>query len=828
MKESKEDMLSIDKAPVDIFWPTETTGNDRLIMFTDDENAAKLSIKDKTYYSNIYMNVESDEEGEILSFNILDLFPNKDELLAKKTGGYHLCGDMIFIDKENNVIALNNESVVELGNKLFFAPKDLYLSIDLENGDIVFKNAPKNSDLHIIYAAFFLMMESDYEKIEPKKTVLDQGYKSRLNSITIDGYDGLTEEQRKNVDEILNKILYDNETANIDKFAEDVEKDKEPLKLKVQFNEDGTINSDAFVNQICPLYAERIVDMSKVIFDKNKIPVLNDSDIKNLTLMGFSKKDIKGLIDKTKDMARSSNEEMSDIIDKMESIKKGYDNSRSTCLTIISNKDFISGEYNQIIKNNYNILAMMMEYEKEYKRQQAIFKSAVQTLASLQTVSRQDIKKSIENKEFLNKHVFASIALFYKAMCSAKIIEDERGSVNNNYSVYNVYLKYVTKKIEVLDDAHLFNSVYDSFNPTTNQHSNIFVLFLDFLPRIIKIDDLVKAEKVEAEENIAQRVQSVIGLIYDLSYHPITLASRVYPEIVDNLAFYSDEKQESDYNEKRIAFYNELKETGWPCEREKMPDLNKIGGAGDIDIISASKLFRSYLDDDDTFDAIKGVLRIARLTSLNEYFKRLKNKSIKTNGDVFKLCIQYFLLARLASAIDAVCSGIQTVYSEEEKKEIEVNIDKNQAKLMLGKLLLETVSVILFLNGSLRLNNLMNDVLDDNKLKGQDAQSFFSVIINSLALQINILENIVDKGNGEIDISSILNPAELDAFGSEAVKMLYLGLKGTSIEEIDGEKKTVSRLCTGRKDVLYNSVEYTKHVIGLINNFIKKFIPAKE
>jgi hypothetical protein len=202
MGEETEKRKLVNEFPYRVFWPTKTSGNERLVLFSEDEDyhsLPKFLYNDIEYYSNILLNVKEKYEGEIISFNISDLFSSEEKPNIKEK--YKLLKDIVFIDELNNSITLNKNDIVEVGNVLLYSPNDIYLTIDLENGNVIFKNAPKNTELHMNYLAFFLVEELSYKEIYPDKIKLGKAQKEDINRKTIEGYSELSIEKKEDVDE---------------------------------------------------------------------------------------------------------------------------------------------------------------------------------------------------------------------------------------------------------------------------------------------------------------------------------------------------------------------------------------------------------------------------------------------------------------------------------------------------------------------------------------------------------------------------------------------------------------------------------------------------
>jgi hypothetical protein len=798
----------LNESPVKVFWPAGTESNERLVKLAEESKDLYITaaVGKEEYISDILLNVEQEEGDKELSFNVNGFFPGE-----YYPGAFKLLGGIFFIDKDGKKTILKEPECVTIENKLFYMPGDIYLSIDLDNGNFVFKNAAKDSSLHAKYMAFFLISGDDYKKLEEssRPEELSEEEKKELNIKAIDGYENLSPGQQEEVDKILDKIIYGNKEARLDKFKDDFSKEGEEAvkKLAVPLKEDGTVDIDVFVNQACPEYADEEVDMDKIEFEKTNplIPFLNERDFTNLGYIGFSPKDLKNLVSTQRDMITDCGRIISSLEERLDSIKGQYGNSYSTCQALIKNKTYDSAAYDVTIKNQYGILAEYVFYNDSLKTQKEMLESCRRNLASFQMISRKHVKNALENGEFTNKHTFASINVFYKAMKDSGII---KGSFDGAYTVYHAYLKYLNAKFKELNAAGYFDTMMiNALDP--EKSSTVYSVSINLLSRTIRNNDLKNLPDSEHLTRLLERVQNRVSYLYDISYYPVSVASRAYEEMTGILAFSQSEALKEEYSKKHEEYIAGLKERRWPLE-EKPPEEE-----GETAVVECARMLREKLNNAEIVDAISGFFRMACLTTFSQYLQKLSSKCCKTHSEYFRVFTEGAVLSRVYEALEIIGLRKARVFDEEKKEETEERLDSEEVKVYIGKFLIELACFAVFTGGSIRLGNLISEKSESLQIMSEkDAQTFFSVILNGLILPIEVLDKTYDRADGNEQIDAVVAPEAQKLLGKEAVKLFYSGLKGEN------------NLLDGRKEIIRESVIFTKNVFKLVNAFIDELTPA--
>jgi hypothetical protein len=840
------DVQFIDDAEIRIYWPTKTSDNDQFVLFTDAEKDkwADIKIGDKTYYSNVFLNVKNDTNNKSSSYpdiifniaNIIGIIEND------KPERFHIIGDIFFIDKDDNKIILKDNSYVKINNNIFYMPDDLYFALDLNTGNFVFRNAKEDSELFIKYISFFLVRASDYEILQEKyaQKMLTAEEKDELDYKAIEGYDQLNPTQQNQIKEVLDKILYNNEGADIVKFKNDIDKkasESESRRLTVPIKEDGNIDIDLFVSQICPEYAKEEVDLSKIEFDSRYkyLPVINEHDFANLSLLGFAPKDIRNLFTTLKNTCTTCFNSIQDVEDRMRAIKNGYDKAYSLCLSLITNDSYNSNEYNQTVKNSYYVIAEMIELENEYRRAKELFDSAQNNLAAFQTISRKTVQKALDDGEFTNRHTFSSLLLFFKTMCSEGCIsaqgnkDEEKPELdlsNNNYGVYITYLKYINKKYnEINHDNYFYRLFENTIDPS--REPNGFKVIEELMHSFIKLSDFSEVSKEEAMNRIMQRVHERLIYLQAIAYYPVSFTIHYLEEIFNIFTNTTDEikKINSEEHEKYIE---NLISHGWPVHDQ--PILSSDDAAL---LISISRSINEKLNNNETYEAIVGLLEILRLTILNECLNKLSSKPNKNNGEIFKTCIVYNLILNIANGIEIIKTKEMKNYDDENNIISTSVLDDHIIKSYLVRFLANIISLINFSSISLRLNYAMHETaLSIADVKENDTQSFFSIIINALMIPIEVMEKAHDMGNSEentIECDNIISKEKTQFLGNESTKIFYNGLKGMeSIVDSDGENKSITSLYNGRKEFIQESIIYTTNIFKIIDSFLEACMPSDE
>jgi hypothetical protein len=813
IKDLKKDFKYISEAPKPIYWPTSTDRHDRLVKVSDTDNdLMTVKLGKEQYLSDILLNVEKRDDDNVISFNINDLIEDGKE----KGTDFTILGSVLFIDSNNNHVLLSADQYIKIGNYILYMPKDIYLTIDLNTGNCVFKNAAIDSELYVKYLAFFLMTKKDYYDIEEENTKkpLEKEDKYKLNS-SIDGYEKLSEEQKKEVDNILDELIYNNTESQVEQFVSDNSSDDNSSRLKIPLNADGTVDIDLFTNQICPKYAEKTIDLSITEFEKelNYIPAITDKDYTNLGFIGFSPKETGNLVSTLRNALINSYEALSDLDEKIELIRENYNKSLSTCCSLISNNVFNTLEYDQSIKNNYTPLAMMKDYENQLEKAKAVFKNSQQTLASFQNISRRDIQKAINDGEFTNKHTFSSLLVFFKTMSRLNYTNSE--DINDNYGAYNNYLKYINSKTNELNqyDNYFKDMLSNSLNP--NSRNNIYDTSIELFNRFVRIVDLQDLEKKEALKRIVDRVDNRIDYLFEVAYFPINIASYVYSDLIKILSFASDDS-DIDFDNIVQKFSNRYEKNGWPAPGNISVENTLLEKALSI---------RNKLDNPETLESLIGFLKIVRLTVLNEYMTKIISKKNKNNGEVFHTAVIYKLLENIILHIDVIITKKAFVIEDTDKKE--KDLTDNELKCVITRVFIRVVSYIIFLATSLRLSNDIADTaLSIDKINESDSQTFFSVILNGIIIPIELIDTAMDKGaENDSYLDTVIQEDRLKLLGTEASKIFFSGLKGMykqNKEEDQPEliESSVSRLFIGRKELMEQAVCFTENVFDIINSFI--------
>jgi hypothetical protein len=816
VQEKGEEKVFLDKAPIKFFWPSTTEASDRLVKIPDwkDGNLTiTVQIGEKQYCSDILMNVEQDEDDEAISFNVKALCGATDV-----TTPFKLIGDILFVDQEDMKIALYESDCVHIGDKLLYMPKDLYFTIDFSSGDCVFKNAKKNSDLYVKYLAFFLISQDDYNALYPVKKPLTPEEKQALTYKAIDGFDTLSAEQQEEVKKILDKILYNEGNPKFEQFETDfnpaIAPEQAPTKIQIPLKEDGTVDIEDFTRRMSS-YAEEQIDFSKIEYEKTNslIPYITKTDITQLGYIGFAPKDITGYVETARQNIIDSSEVIDTLTEKLEGYSEQYKNSYASCLDLITRGVYDSTKYDPTIKNLYEVLGMYQEDSQQLEKAKELLLTGQKTLASFQTVSRDHIKKSLENGEFTNKHTFMSIYVYTKALKDAEVISED--AIEKVYSVYNTYLKYINVKFKELNSYHYFSEMMiNAYDP--GRDNSIYSVSKDLFTRTIRFNDLRKVADEEAKSRLMERIQDRIHYAYDISYYPIAVASRYFGEIVDMLSFAGSPEIKAEYELKQQEFLQNLREKKWPLENLEIPEREgKI-----TTIIADAQKIRDKLNNPEIIEAITGFFKMMR-PLFSEHLYKLSNKTYKTLSDYFKAFVVYSLAMKIAVILDAVVLK-EDKFIDDKKQVKEVKLSDNEVKVYIGKFFIELASYAIFMGSSLRLSNLISDRSTKYDINNEnDAQTFFSVIFNGLTIPVEVLENAFDKGaEANEEGLDIIAPDIFTMLGRESTKVFYSGLKG--------EKEGNSNLFLGRQDVMKESIIFTENVFGLVNDFIDELTPKDE
>jgi hypothetical protein len=803
-----------------VWWPHSSEVKDAPCSFTqifEAEHIAKIEIGKNIYQSDIYLNAAV---NGTVCFNIGDVAGKK----LNEGETLHLLGDILFIDKDNNNIILKEEDMFRLHDILFYAPGNMYLSIDLSNGNILFENSDI-TDLQIQYLAFFLVTEKDFKAIssEINPGPLSKEEKNALIEKSVAGYNSFTDEQKKQINDILENHLFSDENAKIKQLKEDIEPHPEigggpPARFKVPLNEDGSVNISLFVNQICPAYAEQKINWSAVIFDPHKpyLPEVNEDDIRNLSLIGFSPKDMRITIDSTRELLIEAYNKIELIKKEIEGMTESYNAVIEQCSNEITQTDFDNTKQLPVIAENYEILSGMIDKKNTLKYNEELFKLSQDNLAVFQTVSRDNIKKAVENGVFINKASLSAVTVFYHAMLKNGIANSE--FPEKNYSVYNTYLKFLnTYYTKLNSDSQYFSDMFLNSLYSPAKEPSLFSLFSEILQRTIRINDIADLPKDKTYDIIMSRVNDRIQYFYSIAYYPAAVVSRICKEFISLLSFSIPEEELKEFQINNDKVLAKFKEKGWPLD----------GGYAVENLIAKIEKFHNILDDPDNFELIIGFLFMARNTVYEEFIAKIKNKRVKNNTEAFKIFINYSILMQMTKYIDVLISGKADTQDESTGEIKKITLTQDNLKANLGKFLIELASVSIFMGSTLRLNYLIENSIEDAKTSAaeRDVGMLFSIIVNGVIIPIQVADSAKDKNSEEnaVELDSIIPIEQKRFLGEEAAKVFYNGLKGGESLDESGNYRE-SKLLAGRKEIIANSVTFVENVFDTVNTFIEKHI----
>lgn len=416
--------------------------------------------------------------------------------------------------------------------------------------------------------------------------------------------------------------------------------------------EDNTKKIDALnvSAALFPRFGEEYIDIKKkniVLDEKTKLPVITETDINNLKVVGLKPQFISSIIQGALGSYKAAEGVIENFSEdqRKETAANAYDAECRLIVDLDSDKWFESVDKELADINALRELDLSVETSKKH------IETIVQELASFQLTSRR-IAAKIEGGEFSN--LYMQICNNYFNGLYAKVIglkpEEVKEnnvtpfveflSINNNRSKEGSDFAK-NKIIAAIGNTLTCNFKRDKFG---NVPANLFDLAADLVYGLFD-KKVIPANLTEeqANERIMDIVFTRLGYIDSLSRSPYKYLGRIIPSVFE---LKSDKKELA---EKKAAEYRAGLGLGGTFD---MSEDELLAGIGDS-LTKIRAAIAKKITSDDWEDVIKKIQK-----NLTNYNETLNNTRCKGNLDKARLFARVFVLLNATEYVDTLASDL--------------------------------------------------------------------------------------------------------------------------------------------------------------------------
>ena len=561
---------------------------------------------------------------------------------------------------------------------------------------------------------------------------------------------------------------------------------------------DKTFDTKALVAILAPDFIKDIIKaVPDIECDESGTPVLTENDFKSLEFAGIKKDNANMIYNTSLKIIKESNDKIKGFTANLEDhefANKAFDASCNLCLELI-NLDYF---YNKLFSNDpstefsqelseYITLDSKNGYEKEIENANKIIDEQREGLASLQLMSRYQIRKQMEDGTFKNYHSFTSAMLFFTAMKREQIVYEKDGK--DNFGALNAFFKYADKKIGFnycADKKDLANGYYGTRIKNTlfgEFDYSYFSSLRNFvgcsLPITTKLSDNNKSEFIT---RLITDINAKNAYIESMSSYPIK-----YLMLIDRTLNELVEFDESKYNKLRTDGYTEIQKRLDKMDYHPEEFKNAIEY---IDSGVREKLseIRSLINEKynvivEWCGTILNLMK-AKLDIVSE-------RKLKSTTNYIASSCDFVTISSITKYLEAIVSKKTIDIVEGKEKEIE--LDEFGVKNIIMKFFLELVAKETLISAYNRLYDSMDAVGDTIKgLKSKDMVTFFATTIGTIVACDEIISKFrddpINNNEGIIDSFDI---SHKKIIGKDALAVIVSGLSG-KIEDDEPELDVTS------------------------------------
>lgn len=561
---------------------------------------------------------------------------------------------------------------------------------------------------------------------------------------------------------------------------------------------DKTFDTKALVAILAPDFIKDIIKaVPDIECDEYGTPVLTENDFKSLEFAGIKKDNANMIYNTSLKIIKESNDKIKGFTANLEDhefANKAFDASCNLCLELVNLDDF----YNKLFSNDpstecsqelseYITLDSKNEYEKEIENANKIIDEQREGLASLQLMSRYQIRKQMEDGTFKNYHSFTSAMLFFTAMKREQIVYEKDGK--DNFGALNAFFKYADKKIGFnycADKKDLANGYYGTRIKNTlfgEFDYSYFSSLRNFvgcsLPITTKLDDSNKSEFIT---RLITDINAKNTYIESMSSYPIK-----YLMLIDRTLNELVEFDESKYDKLRTDGYTEIQKRldKMDYHPEEFKNAIEYIDSGVREKLSEIKslINEKYNVIVEWCGTILNLMK-AKLDIVSE-------RKLKSIPNYIASSCDFVTISSITKYLEAIVSKKTIDIVEGKEKEIE--LDEFGVKNIIMKFFLELVAKETLISAYNRLYDSMDAVGDTIKgLKSKDMVTFFATTIGTIVACDEIISKFrddpINNNEGIIDSFDI---SHKKIIGKDALAVIVSGLSG-KIEDDEPELDVTS------------------------------------
>lgn len=561
---------------------------------------------------------------------------------------------------------------------------------------------------------------------------------------------------------------------------------------------DKTFDTKALVAILAPDFIKDIIKaVPDIECDESGTPVLTENDFKSLEFAGIKKDNANMIYNTSLKIIKESNDKIKGFTANLEDhefANKAFDASCNLCLELVDLDDF----YNKLFSSDpstecsqelseYITLDSKNGYEKEIENANKIIDEQREGLASLQLMSRYQIRKQMEDGTFKNYHSFTSAMLFFTAMKREQIVYEKDGK--DNFGALNAFFKYADKKISFnyyADKKDLANGYYGTRIKNTlfgEFDYSYFSSLRNFvgcsLPITTKLSDSNKSEFIT---RLITDINAKNAYIESMSSYPIK-----YLMLIDRTLNELVEFDESKYDKLRTEGYTEIQKRldKMDYHPEEFKNAIEYIDSGVREKLSEIKslINEKYNVIVEWCGTILNLMK-AKLDIVSE-------RKLKSTPNYIASSCDFVTISSITKYLEAIVSKKTIDIVEGKEKEIE--LDEFGVKNIIMKFFLELVAKETLISAYNRLYDSMDAVGDTIKgLKSKDMVTFFATTIGTIVACDEIISKFrddpINNNEGIIDSFDI---SHKKIIGKDALAVIVSGLSG-KIEDDEPELDVTS------------------------------------
>lgn len=803
--------------------------------------------KYKKYKTNRYIDINvsspvKENLNEILGLTGKNAISPKNKLV--------ILGDIqiIFKDSEHKVISTDViKSLTLIGNVLVHIGDNLKIYINVTTGTLYVESAARDgSENKVTSAALFAHFST--EKHEEK---LSTSRLEEVANMAVPNEQGVSPISTmmklvnpKVTDDSIDSSLNDNKIKNV--------YGKALIDWLLSNEIVGVFNATAFLKKFVPGYmfdleisdsefADGNIDVGMVHFDKNAViqnfypeiitsviktcdieknengvPVISEDDRKTLEFIGIKKDDAGSIIDmaySTIDASRTIINENEAKLADSEFGSKCFDAECSLCAISSTPEAFFGG----VNKDEFDIVTEKQDIAKLISDTELSLEEQCEGLASLQMLSRYQVKKQMEDGTFRNYHAFSSAMIFFTAMKREGIVKAENGV--DNHGAINAFFDYALNKIKfnsTKTESGWSSSFYENriANSIFGELDDSYVSSLEqFAGNTISLG---KYKDLDTKQSIA----SLIGEVTHKDNFLHTMGNYAFGNVIASIEGLReltsfDTTKENELKEAWTKNKTKLERMMWEPNLEENHDSIESFKSRVVEL-------KSIIDNN--FDALKelftGLLKL--FADKSDVVSRSKIRSV---WDHLVVSSKFIGLTSVSKYLTAISTN-QLVNIDETGKETVTEMNEGEAKNAVLNLFLYTTAKVLIVSVYNRLYDVMESVCESiNVGKSKDVSSFFSNTIASMIVCEDALSNVQDSPvNGNSELMTLFGADKRKIVGTDAISLYVAGLIGMATEE-NGELSTTKTRLNLARDILFkSSLEFSNIVMDFATNAVKRII----